>query len=374
MSIKKDLKIELINWVSNSGKTSGKTYEEKQNDKFIMIKKVFEYHYDNNKFYNGYCNSLGITPDDLVESGDIYKIPTIPVENFKKADSAKLLTCDVDEIEMEMKSTGTSGIPSVSRRCGDTVDIASHAFLSSYRENFKLSKGVGLYLFPSAAEVPEMGMVKILNYFSGMLDETFTAMTGSKLLFKEAAMFLNKFEGKTTRHIFGPPFLIMKFLNYCNKNNIAINLDEKSFVVTLGGWKRYTGDMISIDEFKNELKDSFSVSKSNIRDMYGLSECNFLAIENDSGSKVVPFYVDFINFDYKNQTQKIKDNKGKGVLKIYDPTILSYPCFVHTTDVVSLSYDNQNQYINYLTRVKGAEFGCCAVNLDSFVKECELNE
>ena len=39
-----------------------------------------------------------------------------------------------------------------------------------YREFFAISKGAILYLMPSTEEIPEMGMIKALNLFSGLTD------------------------------------------------------------------------------------------------------------------------------------------------------------------------------------------------------------
>lgn len=369
---KKELKKKLLELVSNYEYNSRLPIEEQNQNKFEAIKASFEFHYKHNEFYRNYCKGFGFDSSQLTSFEDISKIPTIPVQNFKLPDSGKMLTAKPKDIEYEMKSTGTSGIPSVSRRCVDTVDVATTAILSVYRNFFKISKGAGLFLFPSAAEMPEMGMVKVLNYFSGLLDESFVAVKEDKILYKEACDFLKKHEGKTSRHIIGPPFLVNKFMDYCEHNNIKFDLEEDSFAITLGGWKRYTGEMIPRETFKKKIQTNLGVAEANIRDMYGLAECNLLSIENSDFVKQVPYYAHFHNIkENSEQLEGIENNIGRGILSIYDPTIISYPGFIMTSDVVALGVEQSPEFngqtIDYIERLPGVEFGCCAVNLDSFL-------
>lgn len=361
---KKELKKLMLEWLSNYEYWSECSKDERDQKLLEMIKLSFTYHYENNIYYKALCDKKNFTPENIQRFIDIYDIPTISVQEFKESNCSHLISCDIEDIEYEMRSTGTSGIPSISRRCSDTLDLASTALLSQYRNYFKFSKGVSLFLFPSAAEVPEMGMVKVLNYTAGMVDEIFVGVKSNRVLYEKCAEFLKNFEGKTVRNIVGPPFMIDKFMRYLEKNNIDLKLDSESYVITLGGWKRFTGNEMSSHNFREKITEVFGMNPKNIRDMYALAECNFLAIEDENHKKIIPHYVKFVNKDYKSRTDVIENNIGKGVLSIFDPTILSYPGFIETTDLVSLSEDNRNNYLTYLSRVKGAEFGCCAVNLD----------
>ena len=98
---------------------------------------------------------------------DLVKIPLIPVSQFKRTDTQKLLTLGLDKIEVEMRSTGTSGIPSVTRRDSETVTQGFLAVWAMYREFFQFSGGAILFLMPSPEEVPEMGMIKVSNMLGG---------------------------------------------------------------------------------------------------------------------------------------------------------------------------------------------------------------
>src|SRR5699024_12452047 len=100
-----------------------------------------------------------------------------------------------------MRSTGTSGIPSVSRRDRISVDNGFASVLMTYREFFQISRGIGLFLFPRSDEMPEMGMVKELNILAGMLDGARNLVKKVTFRPEEAIEELQSYEGKNTRNI-----------------------------------------------------------------------------------------------------------------------------------------------------------------------------
>ena len=59
---------------------------------------------------------------------------------------------------------------------------------------------------------------------------------------------------------------------------------------------------------------------------------------------------------------------------------MSYPTFVLTEDLVYLndtdvcSCGRNGQVVNYISRVRGAEIGCCAINLEKQMDSAEASE
>lgn len=341
-----------------------------------VIASSFKYHYENNEFYKDLCGKKQITPEDIKGFEDLNKIPLIPVQSFKQRDSHLLLTSKLNEIEYEMRSTGTSGIPSVSRRDRFTVDSALESVIATYREFFQISRGMGLFLFPSSEEMPEMGMVKALNVFSGMLDGSVNVVRRITFNPEKAIDLLNSWEGKHTRHLVGPPFLIYKLIKYCMDNNIKLHLEKKSLIITLGGWKRYTGEEIPREEFNRLCHEYLGVEMNNVRDMYGLVESNMLAVECSQQEKHIPPWVHLSLRNPRNVLEEV-DYGERGVIAIYDPTCKSYPGFVLTEDVGYLRTETtcecgrNGQKLVYISRMPGVEVGCCAVNLEKFIEERE---
>lgn len=373
----KELGINPVTAVIGSTQQLFQWDEEKINElKGYLISQNFKYHYENNSFYRMLCEDSGVTPADVQSLDDIQKIPLIPVTSFKRPDSHLLLSTSLENIEFEMRSTGTSGIPSISRRDAETLNNCVFSIYAMYREIFAFSRGAGLFLFPSPEEMPEMGMVKVLNMLSGLFDATRCLVKRASFKPKEAIETLEKWQNIHTRHIIGPPFLIYKLVNYLKTNNIHLKLDQKTMIINLGGWKRFSGMEIPREQYNKECAEFLGIPEENIRDMYGLVESNILAIECEKHSKHVPPWVHFSLRNPKNLAEEVPQGK-RGVLAIFDPTSLSYPGFIQTEDLVYLKKENacecgrNGQKVVYLSRVAGAEIGCCAINLEKHMDAAE---
>lgn len=354
--------------------------EEKVNEmKGYLLSENFRYHYENNAYYRMLCDDSNITPADIQGFKDLHKIPLIPVTSFKRPDSHLLLSTSLTNIEFEMRSTGTSGIPSISRRDRETVDRSIFSLYAMYRDIFMFSRGAALFLFPSPEEMPEMGMVKALNMLSGLFDATKCLVKRASFKPKEAIEVLERWENMHTRHIVGPPFLVYKLVKYLKTNDIRLKLDKKTMVINLGGWKKFSGMEIPRSQFNEDCAEYLGIPKENVRDMYGLVEANLLAIECDKQSKHVPPWVHFSLRDPKDLSKEVPQGR-RGVLAIMDPTSLSYPGFILTEDLVYLEKENtcecgrNGQKVVYITRVPGAEIGCCAINLEKHMDEIEAQK
>ena len=230
------------------------------------MRAALSYHYERNAFYRAQCD--GVSPADICGHADLHKIPLVPVGMFKQAGAHVLLTAGLADIETEIRSTGTGGVPSVARRDALTTTRASVGILGGYRYLFGISNGAGLFLCPSTAEVPEMGMVKVLNLMTAMLDDHRYLVRGYSFDHREALEYLRSWEGKMTRYLIGPPFIIARFMRYLELESIPLSLDPDSMIIMLGGWKQYTGRSISRDEFNDKAQRLLGIDPSRIRDMY----------------------------------------------------------------------------------------------------------
>ncbi len=195
-----------------------------------------------------------VSAEDIKTLADMVKIPLLPVRMFKQPDAHVLMTAALTDVELEIRSTGTGGVPSVARRDVKTVSRVMTAIFAQYREFFQVGKGAGLFLCPSTAETPEMGMVKAFNVLNGLLDDHAYIVRDYAFDPEEALSQLDKWEESMTRHIIGPPFLVGRLLRYLELEDITLKLDPESLVITLGGWKRYTGESISREEFNAKIE------------------------------------------------------------------------------------------------------------------------
>ncbi|AUI85587.1 LuxE family acyl-protein synthetase [Vibrio azureus] len=368
---------DIVKWALSDLKMLFSMTEKQQQDlKVTLIKESFEYHYANNAFYKAQCDEKGIDPSQIKSFADLIKIPVIPVNSFKSADSHRLLTKSLIEVEHEMRSTGTSGVPSVARRCSDTMDNAVIGIYSIYREMFALSKGAALCICPSTEEIPEMGMIKAFNFLTGLFDTHRFMIKEERFSPEDSLAQLKEWEGTFTRHLIGPPFLIHRLVAYLRATNTRLKLDKDSMVITLGGWKRFTGQMISRKEFDQEVEEYLGIPQQNVRDMYGLVEANVLVVEDQFNQKIVPPYVHFSVRDPNDLSKEVADGEI-GQLVILDPLAKATPGMLLTEDLVYLRKDElqgnrRAQRMQYVMRSPAAkEFGCCAVNLESKMAEDE---
>ena len=366
---------ELTEFVANSRyylREEGDSVERRRD---ALIVQAFAYHYEHNAFYRDICNAAQITPDVNRESG-VLCIPTLPIKLFKDTRAARLLTRGIDTIEVELRSSGTGGIPSVSRRDSETIDILGHILASTYREYFKMSSGVGVFLCPSPAEAPEIGMLKAFNFFSGVLDDRVFMVERYKFRAGDAIQQLRAWEGRFERHIFGPPFMVYRLLLALQARGERLPLDPGSKIITLGGWKRFTGAQITREQFAALCHDCLGVAPSQVRDMYGLVECNCLAVECEHNHKHVPPWIRMVARDPLTGEER-PDGSQAGQIAILDPSCLAYPGFIETEDVGlvdpvgTCECGRRSQTMEMLRRIEGAEIGCCAVNFEREMQERE---
>ncbi len=343
---------------------------------------AFEFHLANNGFYRALCEAEGIRAGDIGGDGDLHRIPLLPVGMFKQANAHVMLTAGLADIELEIRSTGTGGIPSVSRRDATTVTRASVGIFGGYRDFFGISKGAGLFLCPSTAEVPEMGMVKVFNLLTGMLDDHRYLVHEFSFDPNEALDQLRRWEGRMTRHIVGPPFIIARFMRFLELEEIPLQLDPESMIIMLGGWKQYTGRSISREEFDANAERLLGVEPARIRDMYGMIESNMLAIECEHHRKHVPPWCYVSIRDITDPAVELAPGRTGGIA-ILDALNTSYPGFLLSDDVGEVDESDcpcgrTGQTVRFRRRRQGAELGCCAVSIEKYldsqqvVADCDL--
>nr|VFK17275.1 MAG: long-chain-fatty-acid---luciferin-component ligase [Candidatus Kentron sp. LFY] len=345
--------------------------------KVYLIREAFIHHYERNKLYRDSCIEKGIAPDGIQTIKDLIRIPLVPLEFYKSSDSYKLLSVPFKEVEMESRSTGTSGIPSVSRRCSHSADTALLGISMMYREFFRISKGAGLFICISGEEAPEMAMLKGLNLLLSSLDTSRFMVKETSFSPEDSVDQLSEWKNKFTRHVLGPPFLIKEFLSYLETAGIKLKLDKNSYVVTIGGWKRFTGEMLSRTEFDELCMECLGVRKDQVRDIYGLSESNVFAIDDEFGEKHVSPFAHFSVRDPQQLDRELEIGEP-GQLAILDPMMLAQPGFLLTEDVVRLlpgksKSGRSGQRMEYVERLPDAgEFGCCAIHLDKRMNAPEV--
>jgi long-chain-fatty-acid---luciferin-component ligase len=336
--------------------------------KVELVRDSIAFHYQANPWFRRECDRQQLTPDDLHEIADLQRIPLIPVQTFKRPDAGFLLSVPLDAIDLEIQSTGTSGFPSVARRDAVTTTRASLALLALYREFFGIARGVGLMLCPSPAEAPEMGMVKVFNLLTGLLDDRAYLVRDYAFDPREAVEYLRGWTDRQTRHILGPPFLVNRLLAYLQEQDLRLPLDPGSFAITLGGWKRFNRERICRAVFDRKLETYLGIQPGNSRDMYGMIESNLLAVECEHHRKHLPPWCHVTVRDVNDFSVELPTGQV-GVIGILDTLSRSYPGFLLSEDVGRVETEQcpcgrSGQVISFVRRLQGAELGCCAVTIE----------
>lgn len=374
--------MDLVTMLGMPGEALRATRDDWRGSLTDVVRQAFALHFDRNGFYRAQCDAVGLTPNDIRDWADLPRIPLLPVSMFKQAGAHVLMTCGLEDVEIEIRSTGTSGVPSVARRDATTVTRASVGIFGGYRDFFGISQGAGLFLCPSTAEVPEMGMVKIFNLLTGMLDDHRYIVREYSFDPEEALAQLRSWEGRMTRHLIGPPFIIARFLKYLELEDIPLTLDPDSLIIMLGGWKQYTGNSISRDDFNEKAQRVLGIDRTRIRDMYGMIESNMLAIECEHQRKHVPPWCYISIRDVTDAAVELEPGKTGGIA-ILDALNTAYPGFLLSDDIGEIDESDcrcgrTGQTVKFRRRRQGAELGCCAVSIEKYidsrevVAECEL--
>jgi long-chain-fatty-acid---luciferin-component ligase len=359
-------------------------YEDKSvqdNVKLDLVKKSFQYHYNNNDYFFNLCKASGVIEDNIQTIQDLNKIPLIPIRTFKQPeDETKyLLSVPLDKIENEMRSSGTSGTSSVARRDFDTYTVQQLAAIMTYREFIFKDKGIekkrgGVFLVPSPADVLDMGMIKGFTLVGFALCKQEFCVENMELNCKKVIDHLKEWEGKLERLILGPPFMLNTFLDYLKEKNIRINLDENSKIITVGGWKHHTGEQISRDELYTKCKEYLGVDRCDIRDFYGLAECNPLIFECEENVKHIPPTFHLTIRDINDPLKEVEDGK-EGVVAILDPAAYAYPGFILTEDLgiirknIKCSCGRVSDTLQILGRTPKSDLKNCALTLEKYMDE-----
>ncbi|PLX16758.1 MAG: hypothetical protein C0601_09785 [Candidatus Muiribacterium halophilum] len=164
-----------------------------------------------------------------------------------------------------------------------------------------------------------------------------------------------------------PAHLYFTLQEYYKKGNPQLKFDERSFVITGGGWKNHTGKEIPKNEFKKLLSDMLGLPLENIRDHFGMVEHGIPYVDCEHGNLHAPVYSKVFSVDPKNLN--INKKGEEGILALYSPYINSYPSLaVLSTDKAVIRDDcpcGRGDYIDLIGRAgKKKHKGCAIVALD----------
>ena len=331
-----------------------------------LIKDSFEYHYINCDDYRNYCKALKTEPAMIENYDDLVKIPLITSSVFKKKN---VLSTSENLIVKKCTSSGTQGVISVVNR----DEVTLNRFLGSVEETvdqmFHLDDSLFLNLGPSTDEAEDLWF----SYVMSITDMIFPSLNFvvndvfyPDRVIDSLMMFKDSYETLT---ITGAPIMYIRLLEYMEKNDITIEFGNKVFIITAGGWKKFSGEAISKDELYTKLKKSFiDLEETSIRDVLNMVELNTIWPECESKIKHVPPWVKVIIRSPYDMTPL--DNNEMGLISFLDPTSTSYPSFILTSDFGKIVVEDECECglkgtgIEIIRRVTKGQARGCALKMD----------
>ncbi|RLB02559.1 MAG: hypothetical protein DRG59_12575 [Deltaproteobacteria bacterium] len=341
--------------------------------KFQAIKEAFYFHYENCQNYRNYCDISGFSPDELNFFEDLSKIPLLPLNVFK---AYKVLSVDESEITMISKSSGTSQKFSIVYRDEITLRrLEKGLFYVLDQLVSGFNKGYVAMLIPPPDE-SDTWMVQILSrVFPKYFEDEDYFIKGGELDFKGFLQRLMDPGTPRPRHLFGPPFVLLKIAEIMKKRGIALQLDEGSIVSTGGGWKMYEGNKIDQKDFRQMISGVFGVPVENVRDGLNCTEINTWMIDCRCFYKHIPPWLHVTIRDPENPEKEVPHGE-EGLIAYLDPLSNSYPAFVLTDDIGRLAVAEDQKCScgmsgpclhSEIRRASGAESKGCALKLSQYL-------
>jgi len=371
------------------------THRDENGNMKSIIKEAFDFHYQNNLFYNNYCKEQKITPQDIQTEEDFKKIPMIPDTFFKdypkedphsvfewlyRVSSVNIGSYDFDGKSLQnflgwaenrlkgviLHSSGTSGKFSIMFRDNETYRRFFHMAIKMLLFHIVPVENDIHFIYPGPTRT-YLAMGHVVATGSQIFDDEHKHFLTNRPLTMEIVKLMStgKAEGikqkielpllkkamakgqydiikllqkleKEKKQVFllTFPFQIWNLMDIMDKEGVTFDLGEtNSFMVTAGGWKLYSSEKVTEKEFATRIEKTLGIPKENYRDIYGMSEMNGLAL---SCEKRYKHLTDWIYPQVLNENLEPVGFGKWGRFAFLDSAGYSYPGFIITGDRVKL--------------------------------------
>lgn len=311
-------------------------------DKFFFraMKENFAKHFLGCDLYRQRCLQAGVTPLDIHSYADIWKIPYVFVTVFKRN---TLITDNPDKVVLSLTSSGTGGERSaihLDARSLRRVRRLVHNICECYGMTSREATNYLCFTYdPRIAK--DLG--------TAFSDELLTRLTkvrqvhyairpdanGEWFLDQEACFqALEAFErdGSAFRILGFPAHTLQVLRAYVENRGRTLHFNNRSFILTGGGWKTLKDQEIPKADFRREVAGILGIPPQNIRDLYGMVEHGVPYIECECGNMHVPIHSRVVARDPGDL--RILPEGETGILHFLTPYLSSFPALsLLTTDV-----------------------------------------
>lgn len=288
-------------------------------------------HLDTNPAYARFAGARGFRLGNLTLD-TIDDIPLVPSGLFKRA--AATLRSGHDPV-ITSTSSGTRGTVSRVPRDNRTVMRFFASVTAGVRDllGIQHSETFVHNVGPTARESNHLWISYVMAGVSLLHDTDFYIRDG---VFE--AERLNEALGTGVTGgpeiIVGPPPLLLDAAQLALAHK-PLDSAPLRYLVSIGGWKRREGELVSRDDFEEVVRSAFGLRRSDaVRDAFNMVELNTVMMECSHGRKHCPPWVRISARDPK--TLAPLDSGVPGVLGYADPTPTSFPGMVLSDDFGSV--------------------------------------
>lgn len=330
-----------------------------------LVREALEHHLKECAPYREFAERREFALGDLRGPVDLARVPQIPVVAFKH--TLSLLSCSSALVAKRCTSSGTMGRLSEVQRDRPTIErlLGSVRWGVELIGNWEDDEVAVLNLGPGQHEAGDLWFAYVTSLVE-LVYPTVHAVRDGRFDAKEAGRTLRELEEQfPVVLLLGPPPLVLKVLRA-----VAGQRPESTastYVVTAGGWKRSTGEVLDRPEFEELARSSLNlVDSRQIRDAFNQVELNTVLIECESHRKHVPPWLEVI---VRNPRTLEPVPSGTGLLSYLDPSASSYPCFFISDDFGRLDVETcpcgrTGRTLTVERRVKRDEEWGCARKMD----------
>jgi long-chain-fatty-acid---luciferin-component ligase len=362
-------------------------------DKAII--EAFKFHYDNNLFYNQFCNQRKISPQDIKSEKDFPKIPMMPDAFFKEYPSEKpedvykwlyqVSSVDIGKYDFNGKkltqfmqwaekrlnglifhSSGTSGKFSIVFRDQATMIRIIHALLKLVLFHITELEDNAHFVYPGSTKTFLTGghaigkaselfdddhkhfstdrflsleIIKLMSTGQAVgIKQKLEMKLIQKAMIKGQFKIINllqELEKKNEQVVMITfPIQIWNIMEIMEKEGITMNLGKNnSFMISGGGWKIHAHKKVSEEDFARRIENYFGIPKENYRDLYGMSEMNGGALSCKERYKHLTDWIYPMVLDDNMEPVGFGES---GRFAFLDPASYGYPGFIISGDRVKL--------------------------------------
>lgn len=296
------------------------------------IREAVTHHLTYSPLYRRLAAAQKFTADELNRPQDLLRVPLVSSGSFKR----RALAASGSRPVKLCTSSGTSGTKSIVPRDSSTLERYVGGVLHGIRDFLEdRERRRALVLGPPPHEVGDLWFTYSLS-LAEVLNDTEYFVSDGRL--DSAALYhaLSTLEPGIQPVLIGPPSLLWDFLAWLSQQRLTLDLAAReAFLLTAGGWKLRVDESVDRDTFNCRIGEQLGLPAERLRDLFNMVELNTVIFECERQQKHIPPWL-HVSARRASDLEAVEEGET-GILGYLDPTALSYPAFILSDDLGSVS-------------------------------------